>query len=182
NGQMARRYDLPQRVWLGSTSVAPDAQSAWESMFSLWAAQLSGAHFVYHAHGWMEGGLTTGYEKTVIDSEMIGMMGALRGGIDLSDAEEAMEAIAAVGPGGHFLGSPHTVARYETAFHAPDIADWRPYEFWQDNGSPDTAKRANARWKALLEAYAPPPMEADRRGALDAYVARRTREIGDAEI
>ncbi|MEO0993198.1 MAG: trimethylamine methyltransferase family protein [Pseudomonadota bacterium] len=182
NGQMARRYDLPQRVWLGSTSVAPDAQSAWESMFSLWAAQLSGAHFVYHAHGWMEGGLTTGYEKTVIDSEMIGMMGALRGGIDLSDAEEAMEAIAAVGPGGHFLGSPHTVARYETAFHAPDIADWRPYEFWQDNGSPDTAKRANARWKALLEAYAPPPMEADRREALDAYVARRTREIGDAEI
>ena len=70
NGQMARRYRLPQRVMLGSTSNAPDAQSAYESMFSLWAAQLSGAHFVYHAHGWMEGGLTTGFEKTVIDAEM----------------------------------------------------------------------------------------------------------------
>ncbi len=27
---------------------------------------------------------------------------------------------------GHFLGDPHTIARYETAFHSPDISDWRP--------------------------------------------------------
>ena len=73
---------------------------------------------VYHARGWMEGGLTTGFEKTIIGSEMIGMMGALRGGIDFSDADEAMEAIAEVGAG-HFLGSPHTVARCLTAFHPP---------------------------------------------------------------
>ena len=43
----------------------------------------------YKDHGWMEGGLTTGYEKTVLDSEMIGMMGALGGRIELDDADEA---------------------------------------------------------------------------------------------
>ena len=131
NGQLARRYSLPQRLMLGSTSVAPDAQSAYESMFAVWAAQLCGAHMIYHAHGWMEGGLTTGFEKTVIDSEMIGMMGALRGRIDLSDAEEALAAIEEVGAGGHFLGCAHTMSRYQDAFHTPTLSDWRPYEFWE---------------------------------------------------
>ena len=182
NGQLARRYRLPQRLMLGSTSVAPDAQSAYETMFSLWAAQLCGAHMIYHAHGWMEGGLTTGFEKTVIDSEMIGMMGALRGHIDLSDAEEAMAAIHEVGAGGHFLGCDHTMSRYQNAFHSPTLSDWRAYEFWERAGSPDTAARANKRWKELLEQYSPPPIDPGIREALDEYVARRTAEIGDSEI
>ena len=182
NGQMARRYSLPQRVMLGSISNAPDAQGAWETMFSLWAAQLGGAHMVYHAHGWMEGGLTTGFEKTIIDSEMIGMMGALRGGIDFSDMDDAMEAIAEVGPGGHFLGSPHTVSRYETAFHAPILSDWRAYEFWEASGSHAAAARATTRWKEMLTAYEPPALDPARREELDAYVARRTKEIGNDEI
>lgn len=182
NGQMARRYGLPQRVMLGSTSNAPDAQGAWETMFSLWAAQLGGAHLVYHAHGWMEGGLTTGFEKTILDSEMIGMMGALRGGIDFSDTDEAMAAIAEVGPGGHFLGAPHTVARYETAFHSPILADWRPYEFWEQAGAPDAAERATVRWQEMLSAYTPPPMDPGIAEALAAYIARRTEEIGTDEI
>lgn len=182
NGQMARRYGLPQRVMLGSTSNAPDAQGAWETMFSLWAAQLAGAHLVYHAHGWMEGGLTTGYEKTILDSEMIGMMGALRGGIDFSDADEAMAAIAEVGPGGHFLGTSHTVARYENAFHSPIVADWRPYEFWEKSGAPDAAERATAKWKEMLAAYQLPEMDPARVEELEAYVARRTEEIGSDEV
>lgn len=182
NGQMARRYKLPQRVMLGSTSNAPDAQAAYETMFSLWAAQFSGAHMVYHAHGWMEGGLTTGFEKTILDSEMIGMMGALRGGIDFSDMEEAMDAIAEIGPGGHFLGVGHTVARYENAFHAPILSDWRPYEFWQASGAPDVAERATRKWKDMLAAYAPPVLEPAIVEELDAYIARRTREIGNDDI
>ena len=182
NGQLARRYGLPQRLMLGSSSVAPDAQSAYETMFSLWAAQLCGAHMIYHAHGWMEGGLTTGFEKTVIDSEMIGMMGALKGSIDLSDAEEALTAIHEVGAGGHFLGCDHTMSRYQTAFHTPTLSDWRPYEFWEAAGSPDTAQRANLRWKEILEQYQAPAIDPGIREALDEYVDRRTREIGDSEI
>ena len=181
-GQMARRYRLPQRLMLGSTSNAPDAQSSWETMFSLWAAMLSGAHMVYHSVGWMEGGLTTGFEKTILDAEMIGMMGALRGGIDFSDTEEAMATIAEVGPGGHFLGCDHTMSRYRNAMHMPMIADWRPYEFWQRDGAPDAAARANAQWKELLANYAPPSLPEDRREAMEAHVAQRIREIGNAEI
>lgn len=181
-GQMARRYGIPQRLMLGSTSVSPDAQSAWETMFSLWSATLCGAHLIYHAHGWMEGGLTTGFEKAILDSEMIGMMGALQGAIDFSDTEEAMAAIAEVGPGGHFLGSSHTMSRYRDAFHTPIVSDWRPFEFWEKAGSKDAAQRANAKWKEILEAYTPPPLQDGRSAALEDYVARRKQEIGNAEI
>ena len=182
NGQMARRYGIPQRLMLGSSSNAPDAQGAYETMFSLWAAMLCGAHCIYHAHGWMEAGLTTGFEKTILDAEMIGMMAALKGHISLDDAEEAIAAIAEVGPGGHFLGSTHTMSRYQTAFHSPILSDWRPYEFWEAAGAPDTAERANAKWKEMLASYEPPPMDIAVAEALDDYVARRTAEIGNKEI
>ncbi|MEM7346588.1 MAG: trimethylamine methyltransferase family protein, partial [Chloroflexota bacterium] len=101
---------------------------------------------------------------------------------DMSDLEEAMTAIAEVGPGGHFLNSPHTMPRYATAFHRPMISDWRPYEFWSAEGSPETDQRANAKWKAMLKAYEPPPIDAAIKEELEAYVARRTEEIGDSEI
>lgn len=182
NGQMARRYRLPQRVMLGSTANTPDAQSAYETMFSLWAAQLSGAHFVYHAHGWMEGGLTTGYEKTILDSEMIQMMGSLKPSIDFSDTQEVFETIACVGPGGHFLGTEHTLKRYQTAFHAPMLSDWRPYEFWEADGALDTAKRATKKWQALLEAYQPPAIDAGIEEALSDYVRKRSAELDGMEI
>ncbi len=182
NGQMARRYGLPQRLMLGSTSNATDGQAAYETMMSLWAAILCGAHMVYHAHGWMEAGLTTSFEKTILDSEMIGMVGCLKGRIDLSDAEEAFDAIREVGPGGHFLGSGHTMSRYRTAFRETKLSDWRPYEFWEQAGSPDTAQRANTRWKAMLNAYEAPPIDPGIAEAIDDYIGRRTEELGDAEI
>lgn len=181
-GQMARKYNLPQRVWLGSTSNAVDGQAAYESMMSIWGNLLSGAHIVLHAHGWMEGGLTTSFEKTILDAEMIQMMGALTPNLDMSDLDEVFDAIAEVGPGGHFLNSPHTMPRYATAFHRPMISDWRPYEFWSAEGSPDTAQRANAKWKAMLRDYEKPPIDPAIEEALNAYVVRRIEEIGNREI
>ncbi len=182
HGQMSRYYNMPQRQWLGSTSTAVDGQGAYESMMSIWGNLLSGSHMVAHAHGWMEGGLTSSYEKTIMDAQMIQMMGALNPRIPFDDLEEVIEAIGNVGPGGHFLNADHTMPRYMTAFHRPLISDWRPYEFWEASGSPDTAQRANVKWKAMLKAYQAPKMDAGIRDALDDYVARRKIEIGKMTI
>ena len=181
-GQLARRYNIPQRLMNGSTSNAVDAQAAYETMFSLWSAYLCGAHLVYHAHGWMEAGLTTSYEKTIVDAEMIRMLNAMAVPIDLSDADEALAAIKSVGPGGHFFGTEHTLARYKTAFHLPLLSDWRAYEFWEAAGAEDAAQRANAMWKEMLAAYAPPSIDPAVDEALTDYVARREREIGTGDV
>jgi trimethylamine--corrinoid protein Co-methyltransferase len=95
----------------------------------------------------------------------------------VDEAEIGVDAIAAVGPGGHFFGSPHTLERYETAFYRPLVSDWRNFETWQEDGARTATDRANGIWKRLLADFEPPPMEPGTREALDDFVARRKREI-----
>jgi trimethylamine--corrinoid protein Co-methyltransferase len=96
----------------------------------------------------------------------------------VDEASLGVDAIAAVGPGGHFFASAHTLERYETAFYRPMLSDWRNYETWADGGRKTATDRANAIWKQLLAEFEPPPIEVDRAEAIAAFVERRTREIG----
>ena len=41
-----------------------------------------------------------------------------------------VDAIREVGPGGHFFGAQHTLARYANAFYEPIISDWRNNPQW----------------------------------------------------
>jgi trimethylamine--corrinoid protein Co-methyltransferase len=47
----------------------PDGQAMWETANSLWSAVQSGTNMVYHAAGWLEGGLIASPEKFVMDCE-----------------------------------------------------------------------------------------------------------------
>ena len=104
---------------------------------STWSAVLGGANLVYHAAGWMEGGLTASFEKIALDVEMPQMMAKTMRRPDVSSEEidAGIAAIADVPTGGHFFGSPHTLARYETAFYEPIISDWQNYENWVEGGA-----------------------------------------------
>jgi trimethylamine--corrinoid protein Co-methyltransferase len=177
-GQLARRYGLPYRTSNVNASNAADAQAAYESEMSLWAALTGGANLVHHAAGWLEGGLCASFEKLVLDAEMLQMAGELLRPVVIDEDELALSAQAEVPPGGHFFGAGHTLARFETAFYRPLLSDWRNYETWRESGALDATQRANRLWKALLEAYTPPPLDPARREALAAYVARRKEEIG----
>jgi trimethylamine--corrinoid protein Co-methyltransferase len=96
----------------------------------------------------------------------------------VDEAELGVEAIAAVGPGGHFFGSAHTLERFEHAFYQPMLSDWRNFETWQEDGSRTAAERANRIWKQLLAEFEPPSMDPGAVDAIDSFVARRKREIG----
>lgn len=179
-GQMARFYGLPLRASSACAANAPDGQAMWESMNSLWSAVQAGVNLVYHAAGWLEGGLIASFEKFVMDCEVLQQLQryfdpALT---DTSPDALAVEAIAAVGPHGHFFGAEHTRGRYTTAFYAPFLSDWRNYEAWAAAGAPTTEVRANRVWKAILAEFEPPPMDEAVRDELAAFVARRKREGG----
>lgn len=176
SGQLARRYGLPFRSSNTTASNAVDAQAVYESAMSLWGAVMGGANLVNHAAGWLEGGLTASFEKLVIDAEMLQMVGEWLQPIDVTDDSLGLDAIAEVGPGGHFFGSPHTMARYEHAFYSPLLSDWRNFETWTESGSVDATRRAHAVWQQLLEQYEQPPLEPGVEEALDEFVARRTAE------
>jgi trimethylamine--corrinoid protein Co-methyltransferase len=181
--QMARRYHLPFR---GSgtlnTSNIPDAQAAYETMWAIWPAVLAHANFIMHAVGWLEGGLTVGSEKMIIDMENLGMFQHFFQEVEISDETLALDMIAEVGPGGHHLGTPHTQARFKTEYYASTVADRQNYESWQLSGVGDTAMRANKIWKKMLANYEAPPMAEDRREALQEFVTRREEELTGVEL
>jgi trimethylamine--corrinoid protein Co-methyltransferase len=177
-GQLARRYGVPYRSSNVCAANAVDAQAAYESVFSLWGAIMGGVNLLMHGAGWMEGGLHASYEKMVLDAELLGMVEAFLDPVVVDDASLAFEAMAEVGPGGHFFGTQHTQDRYRTAFHRPMISDWRNYETWEEAGSPEAPSKANRIWKELLAAYEPRPMDPAVREELDAFVDRRVAEGG----
>ena len=158
---LARRLGVPFRSGGGlCASKVPDAQAAFESANTLQTSMLAGVHFMLHAAGWLEGGLTMGYEKFVLDADQAGMIAAFANGLDTSDNGQALDALRDVGPGNHFLGCAHTQANFEEAFYRSSIADNNSFEQWAADGKLDAAQRANQQWKAQLAAYEAPPIDA----------------------
>ncbi len=178
SGQMARYYGLPFRASNACAANAPDAQAAWESGFSLWACISAKANIVFHAAGWLEGGLTASYEKLVMDCEMLQQLSHYLLPVQASEDDVAVDAIAEVGPTGHFFGATHTQERYETAFYSPFLSDWRNYERWSAAGSEEAPRRANRIWKQILAEYEAPPLDPAIAEELRDFVERRKREGG----
>ena len=177
---LARRLGVPFRSGGNlCASKVPDAQAGAESASTLVPTLLAGTHFVLHAAGWLEGGLTMGYEKFVMDADQCGLWGRLLAGIDLSENGQAMEAIREVGPGQHFLGAAHTLANFETAFGRSEVSHNDSFEQWREEGSLDAASRAHRLWKQKLESYVPPAIEPRADDELIDFVARRRKEIPD---
>jgi trimethylamine--corrinoid protein Co-methyltransferase len=177
-GQLARFYGLPLRSTNACAANTPDAQASWESIFSLWAAISSGTNVVYHAAGWLEGGLCASYEKFIMDCDTLQQLIWYMKPVTTEPGDIALEAIREVGPGGHFFGIQHTQDRYETAFYSPFVSDWSNFENWRDRGSVQTPERANRLWKQILAEFVPPPMDSAIEEELREFVERRKREGG----
>ena len=175
--QLARRLRLPVRTSAVNASPAVDAQSTYETAFSLQAAILSHSHLINHAAGWLEGGLTASLEKIIVDAELLRNWAEILKPVTFSDDDLGVEAIEGVAPGGHFFGTPHTLARYEGAFYRPLLSDWSNFENWKEAGARDATQRAAGLWKQLLASYEAPPLDPAIREALAEFVARRTAEL-----
>ena len=178
---LARRLGVPFRSGGGlSSAKIPDAQAAYEAANTLQHAMLAGVNFMLHTAGWLEGGLSMGYEKFIMDIDQAGMIHAFLNGVDLSENGQAMAAIREVGPGQHFLGCDHTRANFETAFFRSSVADNNSFEQWEADGSLDTAQRANQIWKKMLNDYDMPPIDPEVDEALLAFIRQRKESFPDA--
>ena len=180
-GQIARRLGLPYRSGGGfNGSKLPDAQAGFEAAHSLNAGLFAGVNFMLHACGWLEGGLVASFEKFVMDADQLGVLARLAGGVPADEEAQAMDAIAEVGPGGHYLGCAHTQKHFKTAFWRSELFDYKPFETWDEEGARDTQKLAAARVQSLLAAYQPPALEPATAEALEEFVRRRKASQTDA--
>lgn len=176
-GQLARRYGVPYKSSNVNSSNAPDAQAAYESMNALWATHLGQCNIMAHGIGWLESGLTFSFEKAIIDAEMLRMMQAFMNPMGTSDEALGVEAMARVGPGGHFFDDPMTLERYKTAFWEPGLSDWRPYDAWVEDGGKSATTRAGEAATEILARFVPPAMDPATREELDAYAMKCKEQL-----
>ena len=182
-GALARRLGVPFRSGGGlCASKIPDAQAAYEAANTLQHAMLAGVNFMLHTAGWLEGGLSMGYEKFIMDLDQAGMICTFIKGVDLSENGQGLDAIREVGPGKHFLGCEHTQANFEKAFFRSSIADNNSFEQWEEEGATDLAQRAQVIWKKMLREYEAPPMDPAIDEALLDYVKRRKESLSDSYV
>ena len=180
---LARRLGVPSRLGGNLTaSKIPDAQAAYESAATFMPTLLAGANFVLHSAGWLEGGLTMGYEKFIIDADMAGMAQALVSGVDMSENGQAMEPILTNGPGQHHLGTEHTLANFETAFWVSETSDPNSFEQWESEGSKTTEQRAHEKWRQMLSDYEAPPLDEDLDHRLTEWINMRKDSFPDSDV
>src|SRR4051794_4384379 len=179
-GQIARHFGLPFRTGGGLTSSqVADAQAGYEALMTMLPTFLAGANWVMHSAGWLEGGLVAGFEKFIVDVEILQMLQAEFTPLEINEDTLAFSAHEEVGHGGHFLGAMHTMERFRTCFHRPMLSSSDNYERWVRNGGLDTNARATKIYKKRLEDYEPPPIDEAVRQELEEYVVRRRAELGD---
>ncbi len=180
---LARRLGVPFRSGGNFTaSKIPDYQAAYESAISFLATIQAGVNFNLHTAGWLEGGLAIGYEKFMLDADQASMTQAYLNGVDLSDNGLALQPMLESGPGQHFLGSPHTLANFETAFWRSHISDNNSFEQWELEGGRDAAVRANQLWKRQLAEYETPPIDEAVHQELVEWIERRKASFPDSNV
>src|ERR671937_641898 len=173
-GQMARHFGLPWRSGGGLTSSqTADAQAAYEALMTMLPTFLAGANWVMHSAGWLESGLVSCYEKFVIDVEILRMLQEEFTPLEIDEASLGFDAHEEVGHGGHFLGAAHTLERFRDCFYRPLLSSTENFELWQRLGGRDAATRAGEIWRATLDEYEAPPLDAAVREELEAYVTAR---------
>ena len=182
SGQIARHLGLPWRSGGGTLTASQivDFQAGYEAFNTVSAAFLAGANVCWQSAGWLEGGLVTSFEKFAADCELLDLLRSQFTPLDVSEETLAYDAHVEVGHGGHFFGAAHTLDRFRDCFWRPTVASTENFERWTRNGSQDHSRRADARWKAMLESYERPPLDDAVEEELLEFVEQRAAELGDS--
>ncbi len=182
SGQLARLIGLPWRSATGSASNIADMQAAGETHMALWGAMAANATLTVHAAGWLEGGLTFGYEKFINDIEALQTVAELCKPPPATDDDLGFAALADVPPGGHFFATEHTMQRYKTAFYQPLVADLSNFGQWTEAGSNSATERAVGIWQKKLRDFEPPPGATERADRIAEYISVHEAAGGSAPV
>ena len=178
--QLARRYGVPSRTaGMRTGSKSCDADAGAQAMITMLSALLGRVHFVLHAAGFLESGLSASFAKMVMDADQLSHLLGIVDGLEVDDDTLALDAIRDVGPSGHFFGHDHTIEHYGSAFYRPMTAETGTWDQWVEEGRRDVEARAAEVAAFLIDSFEPPPLDRSVADGLDEFVARRRRELPD---
>jgi trimethylamine--corrinoid protein Co-methyltransferase len=111
----------------------------------------------------MESGLTTSFEMIVLTDELIAMANGLISGIEVTDETLMLNELHEVGPGGHFLNTEATMARFRD-FWYPGLFSREIRETWVERGCTTLGERLTEKVKTIIGEHRPEPLAADKKG------------------
>ncbi|MBM4423770.1 MAG: trimethylamine methyltransferase [Chloroflexi bacterium] len=153
--EMARYVGLPVWSTAGCTdSKLVDEQAGIESALSILLAGLSGANLA-HDVGFIESALTGSLQMATMSDEIIGYVKRILRGIEVTPETLATQVIQEVGPGGHYLGTDHTLGHFKTQFYFPQLMDRSRWEEWEAMGHPSMGDRVQMRVNDILDTHEP---------------------------
>jgi len=169
--QLGRWYGMPTWGYAGcSDAKVMDEQAAAEAMLSVLMAKLTGANLI-HDVGYMESGLTTSYEMIVLTDELIAMTDSLINGIEVSDETLMLDELHEVGPGGHFLDTEATMARFRD-FWYPDLMSREIRETWLERGATTLGERLTAKVLEIIKEHQVEPLDPDKKQKIQEILAQ----------
>jgi len=157
--QITKWLNVPMYETAGcSDSKIFDEQAAMEATINIATAALTGGNMI-HDVGYLEQGLTSSMEMMVASNEIIDMVKRIMRGIPVTDADLALDVVAEVGPGGHFLDHDHTFDRFRTDIWRPQLLNRKNWEDWTADGSKRYGDRVRERVIEVLETETEPLLD-----------------------
>ena len=149
--QLAHFYNLPLYSTAGmSDAKVNDAQAGYESAITNLLVALAGGNLIHDAAGFLEFCMTASFDKLVIDNEIIGMVMRAVEGITVNEETLAFEEIKKVGPGGHFVSSPHTRRHMRSEHYQPVLSNREGRSAWMEAGAQDVREAAAEKVRTIL--------------------------------
>ena len=107
--------------------------------------------------GFLHGSRIWSFAEMMLDAEIFSIIHKMMQGITVNDETLALDAIAAVGPGGNFLSQKHTRNHMRDLF-LPQFLDRRPYSQWEDKGD-DARDWALNKARKILKEHQPDTLD-----------------------
>ena len=158
SAQMARFYRVPSNIGTFATGAkASNWHAGVENGISGAVSLLAGADMLCGA-GLLNGARIFSFEQLLLDCEIFEILRRTGGGLEITEETLALDAIHRVGPGGHFMMEPHTLAHLRKLWQ-PEVINRSPYEKWLADGKKDALETAREKAREILATHEPEPLE-----------------------
>jgi len=154
---LADFYDVPLSMGSFATGAKePNWQAGIENSLSTFMASAAMSDMLLGV-GLLDGSRIWSYEQMLMDCEIYRLVRKMMEGIPVNDETLALDVVAAVGPGGHFLTQKHTREHMDDLW-VHRLMDRRPYSEWEERGA-GARDWARADARRILQTHHPTPLE-----------------------
>jgi len=172
---LADFYDIPLSMGSFATGAKePNWQAGLENSLSTFMASLTMSDMLLGV-GFLHGSRVWSFAEMMMDAEIFSIIHKMMRGIPVDEESLALEAIAAVGPGGNFLSQKHT-RRHMRDIFLSQFMDRRPYAEWESrkDNAPDWAL---TKARKVLAEHQPEPLDEKIAAEMDHIIAAEEKAL-----